>query len=104
MCCGVVPGEALLFEERRKWSRDRAVVVDELAVVPREAEEAADGARGAGHRPSVDGLYLGWVHSDARGGDDVAKVGDRGHPERALGEFDEELVLAQEGEHDAKVP
>lgn len=52
----------------------------------------------------MDSLHFGWIHGDARLGDDVAKVGDGGYPKSALGTLDEEPVLLQREEDSAKVP
>ena len=100
--CVVIPGEALL-QKCRQWGSDGVVVVDELAVVPREAQESADRTRGAGLGPVGHHLHLGGIHSDTFVGDDVAEVGDGGDPKSALGALDEELVLLQHGEHGAQV-
>ena len=88
----VVPGEALLFEERRQWCSKGPVAVDELAVVARKAEEAAYGPHGARSRLVVDRLYLGRVRSHPLCRDDVAEVGDRGRSKGTFRALDEELV------------
>jgi len=51
-------------------------------------------------------LDLGGIHGDTRSRDDVAEVGDRVDPERALGSLDKELMLlerAEDGAHVAKM-
>ena len=96
-------GESVLLGEGRQRGGDGAVVVDEFAVVARDAEEAAHRRSGAGHRPLVDGRHLGRIHGDARLGYDVAEVGHRGGAERALAALDEEPVKAQHGEDRTQV-
>ena len=95
-CVVVVPHEPLLLQE----SRDGAVVVDELPVVPRQVEEAAHRPRRSRLRPVVDGLYLGRIHGHSRRGYGVPQVGDGVHAEGAL---DEEAMLTEHREDDAEV-
>jgi hypothetical protein len=73
--------------------------VDELAVVARQVEEPPHRSCRARHRPVVDGLHLGRIHSDACLQDDVAEVGDRGDTECALGVVEEFVVtkLSEDG-------
>jgi len=100
------PGEPFLAEEGCQGGGDRAEFPDKLAVVPRQAEEAPDRPRRARLRPVGHCLDLGRIHGDTRSGDDVAEVGDRFDPERALGSLDEELMLlerAEDGAHVAKM-
>ncbi|XP_021317213.1 uncharacterized protein LOC110435676 [Sorghum bicolor] len=99
----VVPGEALLLEERRQRRGKSPVAVDELAVVSRQAEKPADCPHRAGRRPVVDRLHLGWVHGHARRRYDMAEVGDRGRAKRTFGALDEELVVLQFVEDGPKV-
>ena len=96
------PDEALL-QERGERRRDRAIVVDEFAVVAREAQEPTQCTRRAGLGPVEDRLHLCRIHGYAGVGDDVAEVGDGGDAERALGSLDDEAVVAQDGENDAEV-
>ena len=69
--------------------------MDELAVVPGEAEEPAHRPGRTRRRPVVDRLHLAWVHGHARRGDDMAEVGDGGRSKGTLGALDEKLVSAQ---------
>jgi hypothetical protein len=92
------PGETILLEERGERCGNGAVVVDELAIVSGQPEEAAHRPRRARHRPVLDGLHLSRVHGNACLGDDVAEVRDGGGAEGAL---DEELVVAKLGEDGA---
>jgi hypothetical protein len=74
-CLGlVVPGKSLLLQQRSEGCRNLAVVLDELAVVPDEAQEATHHACRAECRPIVNGLHLGRVHGHTLGRDDVAQV------------------------------
>jgi len=98
-----VPGEALLFEQAGERCRHGAIVVDEFAVIPRQAEETPHRLRRARHRPVVYGLYLGRVRGHASRRDHVAEVGDRRHPELTLGTLDEEDVAAELTEDRAEV-
>jgi hypothetical protein len=99
----VILEEAILLEEGCQRHRDRAIVVDELVVVARQAEEAAHCSRRAKNRLVLDGLHLGWIHGDACLRYDVAEVGDGGDAERALGALDEEALVAQLDEDSAKM-
>jgi hypothetical protein len=90
----IVPEEPLL-EERGEGCRNLAIIVDELAVVPGEAQEVVHRARRARGRPIVDGLHLGQIHGHPLSRDNVAQVCHRGGAKGALGPLDEEDVAAQ---------
>jgi hypothetical protein len=80
----VIPREAILFEERCQGRGHRAIVMHELAIVPREPEESTHSTGGARRRPIMNDLHLGQIHGDSCRGDDVAEVGDGGAPKEHL--------------------
>ncbi|KAJ1270264.1 hypothetical protein BS78_06G040800 [Paspalum vaginatum] len=90
----VGPREPLLLEQGHQWSSDRPIVVDELAVVACEDEEAAHRSGRAWDWLVMDRLHLGRVHGHTHRGYDMAEVGDGGGAKRTLGALDEELVAA----------
>jgi hypothetical protein len=96
-CCGgLIPAEAIFLEKCREGGGHGAIVMHELAVVPREPEETANRPHRARCRPVVDGLDdLGRVHGDPLRRYDVAEVGDGGCSKGTLGALDEELVSAK---------
>jgi hypothetical protein len=69
------PGEGLLAEEACERGDDGAEIADELAVVARKAQEAANAPRRPRLRLGGDRLHLVAVHGDAVSGDDVAQIG-----------------------------
>jgi hypothetical protein len=99
----VAPSKALLLEEYSEQSRDEFVVVDELAVVACEVEEAPHHPRRARYRPVVNGLHLGGIHGHAHLQDRVVEVGDGGDPKHTLGALDEEDMLLKRPEYGAEM-
>ena len=77
--------------------------MDELPIVPRQAEEAAHRPRRSRLWPVMDGLYFGRIHGHARRGDGVPQVGNSVHAEGALGALDEEVMLPEQHEDDAEM-
>ena len=78
-------------------------VVDELAVVAHQVEEAAHSPCQTTRRLVEDSPHFGWIHGDAFRGYHMAEVGDGGGAKRASGALDEEVVLAQLGEDGTNV-
>ena len=91
------------FKSAVRGGRDGAIVVDEFAVIAREAQEPPDRASGTRLRPVGHRLYLRGIHGHAGVGDDVAEVCDGRRPKSTLGALDEQLVLLQHGEHGPEV-
>jgi len=98
------PGESFLAEQGGEGSGDGTVVLDELAVIPGEAEEAADYTRRLGLRLVRHGLHLGRIHRHAPCRDRVPQVRDGSGAERALGMLDEVPMLPQDVEDGAHMP
>jgi hypothetical protein len=82
--CLLITGEGVAGQEAGEWRRDEAEVADELPVVSCEPQESAKTSGGVRLRPSRDRLNLVRIHGDPRFRDDVAQVGHRRRPERAL--------------------
>lgn len=74
---------------------DGANVLDEVPVIPGEAEEPPESVGGARLSPCRDGLDLGTVHGDAVFRNYVAEVGHGGSGKRALETLDMQAVGAQ---------
>jgi hypothetical protein len=97
------PGEGLLAEEARERGGDGAEVADELAVVSRKAQEAANAPCRPRLRLGGDRLHLVTVHGDAVSRDDVAQIGHRALAEGALGTLDVEAMASEGLECEADV-
>jgi hypothetical protein len=104
-CCFSLetPPKRFLVEKARQWSYDRAVVLNEATVVPRQPEEGANSAHRSQRWPVQHRLDLLLVHGHASHRDDVAKVGDLPVAKRALRLLNEEVLLLQGGENGADV-
>jgi hypothetical protein len=61
------PGKPVLAELSRERRRDRAVVLDKLAIVARKAEEGAHSPNRPQPRPLRNCLHLGRVHGHPGG-------------------------------------
>ena len=68
--------------------------MDELAVLPGEAEETPHSPGRTWSQPIMDCLHLGRIHGHTCRGYDMAEVGDGGSSEGTLVALDEELVVA----------
>jgi hypothetical protein len=81
----VVLGERVPPQETRQRGYDEAEVFDELAVVPRQPQEAPKSSCRPRERPGGHRRDLVRVYGDPALRDDVAKVGHRCGAEGALG-------------------
>jgi hypothetical protein len=89
------PSKGLLTEEARERGSVGAEVANELAVVPRKAQEAMNASCRPRLRPGGDRLHLVAIHGDAIGGDDVAQIGHRALAKGALGALDVEAMSSE---------
>lgn len=76
----IVPHERVSPQETYKWSHNEAKVLDELSIIPREAEKAAEVTGGLRRWPCANHDDLLGIHGHAASRDDMAQVGHRQGP------------------------
>lgn len=99
----VVPVETLLAQQSCQRGGHCAVVLDEVPIVPGEAEEGTKSTSGCrlGPRRHDDNLVI--VHCHAHRRDHMTQVCDRGRGKGALGVLYVELIVVEDGEHRGQV-
>lgn len=89
------PSEAIFLEQLGQWSCDRAVILDEPAVVAGQSLEPAEAAHGTRLWPFDDRCDFVLVHSNAVGRDDMAKIRNRRLRKRTFGAFEAKLMISE---------